>query len=331
MLLGAEVHASFHTKIHGRPFKAMSDTHCVLSIPVYKDLVSPGNTSKIDRTFVGGYVFAVMTWHSYMVKLLPAGVNGIMAVLHNSCGQSLTYRIQGSEVFFVSGGDLHDTRYDSQVRIVDMVDLYEKPDLIFEVEGHCTYLMKLYPSAEYDQMYKSSLPVVLAIVIASIFLVMIVTLFFYDRVVYSRDRKNFGAAARSNAIVSSLFPKNVRDRLLAEKEAEAELVAKNAKKKNAPTKFITGNLRSFLNHRTNDNNQAGQTVESQELSGDNSTSSASEDFNPADIYKSKPIADLFPETTILFGDIVGFTAWSSVREPTQVRYRLRKIDSIFRD
>jgi Adenylate and Guanylate cyclase catalytic domain len=40
--------------------------------------------------------------------------------------------------------------------------------------------------------------------------------------------------------------------------------------------------------------------------------------NDVAVYKSKPIADLFPETTVLFGDIVGFTAWSSVRDPTQV-------------
>ena len=35
-------------------------------------------------------------------------------------------------------------------------------------------------------------------------------------------------------------------------------------------------------------------------------------------FDSKPIADLFPEATVMFADIVGFTAWSSVREPTQV-------------
>jgi class 3 adenylate cyclase len=33
---------------------------------------------------------------------------------------------------------------------------------------------------------------------------------------------------------------------------------------------------------------------------------------------SRPIADLFPETTVMFADISGFTAWSSVREPAQV-------------
>lgn len=32
----------------------------------------------------------------------------------------------------------------------------------------------------------------------------------------------------------------------------------------------------------------------------------------------KPIAELFLDTTILFADIVGFTAWSSTREPSQV-------------
>ena len=31
-----------------------------------------------------------------------------------------------------------------------------------------------------------------------------------------------------------------------------------------------------------------------------------------------PIADLFLETTIMFADCVGFTAWASVREPAKV-------------
>jgi class 3 adenylate cyclase len=41
--------------------------------------------------------------------------------------------------------------------------------------------------------------------------------------------------------------------------------------------------------------------------------------------RSKPIDDLFPSTTVMFADIVGFTAWSSMREPSQVFVLLESI------
>mmetsp|Transcript_40235 Transcript_40235/g.97128 ORF Transcript_40235/g.97128 Transcript_40235/m.97128 type:complete len:1135 (-) Transcript_40235:1806-5210(-) len=46
--------------------------------------------------------------------------------------------------------------------------------------------------------------------------------------------------------------------------------------------------------------------------------SGSMNFNAKELYDSKPIADFFPEATVMFADIAGFTAWSSMREPTQV-------------
>lgn len=42
-----------------------------------------------------------------------------------------------------------------------------------------------------------------------------------------------------------------------------------------------------------------------------------------------PLADLILETTIIFADIVGFTAWSSVREPSQVFLLLETIFASF--
>ena len=53
--------------------------------------------------------------------------------------------------------------------------------------------------------------------------------------------------------------------------------------------------------------------------------------NDLDPYGSKPIADIFPETTVVFADIVGFTAWSSTREPTQVFTLLETIYKAFDD
>ena len=99
--------------------------------------------------------------------------------------------------------------------------------------------------------------------------------YIYDLLVQQRNEKIVVTAARSNAIVSSMFPDAIRDRLLQQNEAKSK----------------QGHLKSFL-------------VNSEDEKNGNQS--------------SKPLADLFLETTVLFADICGFTAWSSVRDPTQV-------------
>jgi hypothetical protein len=74
------------------------------------------------------------------------------------------------------------------------------------------------------------------------------------------------AAARSTAIVSSLFPSNVRDRLYKEQEEEEK------------RRRRAGNLKSFI--RDGGSNTLND--------GDTGTQ-----------YSSKPLADLFAETTVL--------------------------------
>jgi hypothetical protein len=106
-------------------------------------------------------------------------------------------------------------------------------------------------------------------------------------------------AIQSTAIVSSLFPAQIRDRLL-------EGGSDNKKGSNGVNSAMVGSmfqpnktrLRTFLND------------------GESSQS-------------NKPIADLFPHTTVIFADIAGFTAWSSVREPAQVFTLLETVYSAF--
>jgi class 3 adenylate cyclase len=62
--------------------------------------------------------------------------------------------------------------------------------------------------------------------------------------------------------------------------------------------------------------------------GDRATSALSRVFEN-EILATKPIADRFPHATIMFADIVGFTAWSSVREPSQVFTLLEAVYNSF--
>jgi class 3 adenylate cyclase len=48
-------------------------------------------------------------------------------------------------------------------------------------------------------------------------------------------------------------------------------------------------------------------------------------------YQTRPIADYFPHTTVMFSDLSGFTAWSSTREPFQVFALLETLYGAFDD
>ena len=125
-----------------------------------------------------------------------------------------------------------------------------------------------------------------AVVVAFTFVLVAVVFLIYDMLVQHRNEKIVVTAARSNAIVSSMFPDAIRDRLLHQNDVQSK----------------QGHLKSYL------------------MNGEGEGSGS---------MSSKPLADLFLETTVLFADISGFTAWSSVRDPTQVFSLLESVYKAF--
>jgi Adenylate and Guanylate cyclase catalytic domain len=93
----------------------------------------------------------------------------------------------------------------------------------------------------------------------------------------------------------------VRDRLLQGNQEVLDGVNHSKdRKKNA-----------FLNHYNgiNNNHVGGASVDAMTNVGGVSLDKK---------HSSPPIADLFPDATVLFADLAGFTAWSSSRDPVQV-------------
>lgn len=119
-----------------------------------------------------------------------------------------------------------------------------------------------------------------------VFLFTISMFLVYNHLVEKRQSIILHKATQSTAIVSSLFPKQVRDRI--------------------------------LNNDTSENNEGGGGGPKKRrlTAGSRMKSFFDDDQDMADT--THQIADLFPHCTVMFADIVGFTAWSSTRGPEGV-------------
>jgi class 3 adenylate cyclase len=133
----------------------------------------------------------------------------------------------------------------------------------------------------------SSTPRFVTLAVALVLSFTVIMFLVFNQLVERRQRIILNKAADSTAIVSSLFPKQVRDRLLA-----------TDSKKGTSGIFGSSNnrLKMFL---SGDEDNGGML--------------------------NNPIADLFPNCTVMFADIAGFTAWSSTRGPEQVFVLLQSL------
>ena len=108
-------------------------------------------------------------------------------------------------------GDLHDTPY-NHLEVV--VPLTRNPVEEETGIGNCNYEFKLYPSKKFEGDTEDNLPLIATVVSAAVFMAIAIAFLVYDSFVAKRNKMIVDAAAKSNAIVLSLFPAHVRDKLL---------------------------------------------------------------------------------------------------------------------
>ena len=93
---------------------------------------------------VPAVLVASAEWSSTFQNILP-GDDQIIAVLENTCNQTLTFALSGIETHFIGTGDHHDTRYESIEMTQDIVSL-----------AGCHYTIRVNPSREFEDSYKSN-------------------------------------------------------------------------------------------------------------------------------------------------------------------------------
>lgn len=148
------------------------------------------------------------------------GVNGLMLVLRNSCGQSFSYIINGPTVDVLGEGDLHDPKYNADRVTAHLAQNYPDQDLLLSTPNHCVISVDFYRTDAFHETCQTNTPMVIAMVTACAFALKAALFGLYDLIIQTQNRKVTTVAVRSNAIVSSLFPEAIKQRLLAEQEED---------------------------------------------------------------------------------------------------------------
>jgi class 3 adenylate cyclase len=239
---------------------------------------------------VVGFIIAILPWKSYFVDLLPEKTNFLVDVT-DMCDAEFTYELNGPEANYIGKGDLHKSKYDYLEVTSQFAEFARYDGDVDSNRTLCKYELNIYPTETYEESFLTNGPAIFTAVIVMVFVFTAGLFLLYDYMVQRRQLSVVSAAERTAAIVASLFPKSIQKRIMDEAEEQAAM--ENDKVKSRFGFAPKSQLKEFLSD--------GSAVETGESA-----------------FKTKPIADLFPETTIMFADIVGFTAWSSMREPSQV-------------
>lgn len=130
----------------------------------------------------------------------------------------------------------------------------------------------------------------------------------YDKGVQCSHQELVLQSAQATDIVSSMFPEKLRQQLL---EVPPSTLPQSdaAKQDQVAADEESGMRKSSIN-----------TTDTTSSNGSSMATSISNNIS-----SGAPIAELYPETTVMLADLAGFTAWSADRDPVQVFLLLESI------
>lgn len=271
--------AMFHMFLARGQFR--HDQETFLSDAVTPFIYPVFNNFSPERSLVG-VCLANIYWRLHFENILPENARGIIAVLSNSVNQTFTYQLDGAAVAFLGKGDLHDTRYDKYEISADISD-YLKSQASVQTQAYTAV-----PLTETGVQYSLSLYPSKELEDQYLsndpvtFAVVVATVFLFTSMVFLAY--NFMVERRQKVVLDRAVKSAAVVGNLFPEEVKEQLINDSVAKK---TKSNTWQAKDGdLNNRQ----------------------------NPA----LKTIASKYPEVTIMFADIAGFTSWSSERDPEAV-------------
>lgn len=207
-----------------------------------------------------------------MIDNDPVDLVSITSCTGQDEDEIVTYHLVGTDFVLAGEEDLHDEIYDP------FVYTFVRSDLDNELDGlGCVYTFHVYPTED----FASNEPIAAALCVALLFVLLVAGFYVFDAAWKRQQDKLSKLARNSNGVLATLFPRNIREKLVEEYEEGKD-------------KHLTHEER--LKKLVNDGN--GHCKEAEDGLNDDGEDGAV-------ILNQKSLAELFPEATVLFADIVG--------------------------
>lgn len=270
-----------------------------MMFPIFNDLY---NADDYNKSNIVGMILVEMDWMKQFDKIFLSDIHSadvaVDTILQSTCGPSYTFTIHPDRIDYVGIGDFHETSFNAYMHKINLNSGSELNDENNNNKTSCYYSMAIYPTSEFytsNVTMTQALPVIGISIVWASFVLVVFTFWKFDFYSKKKYRNIISKAAESNKILSSLFPSTVRDRLF-EHSAEPEVTTIN-------DQIISrSKSRSDLSIDSND----GGTRQNKRRSSFETTDDNlfEDDDDDAIVFKTKPIADLFPAVTIMFTDLV---------------------------
>lgn len=169
-----------------------------------------------DREVVA-MLSAWIRWEKYFEGILPRRTSGIRLVLSDSCTGKYSFEVNGPAVTLLGWGETYDRRYASMKRSTSLAQVARITDGTAQgipmPQDDCPITLDIYPSALFYEEFESNSAFSVTFAVALVFVTIFIFLV-YDRLVERRQAIVLRRAQQTSAIVSSLFPEQVADRLI---------------------------------------------------------------------------------------------------------------------
>jgi class 3 adenylate cyclase len=275
------------------PDEDPSEPVSIISYPVIDSLESVRINVDEEQPIVAVLTIGIF-WRELLRDILPLGSDGILVVVENPCGSDFTYQLDGPATTYLGVGDLHNPKYDYLGISTTLPDLMDTS------------------TSERDSSY-TGIPLSADYCITT--LKVFPSQVMEDEHVTSDPLVFTLIIAFIFLFTSAVFI--TYDCLVSRRQ---KIVMNRALQSGAiVSSLFPEKVRNQLYQEQDDRQEKESNAKTFVNVGDDIVTG------------SKPMADLFEETTIMFADLAGFTAWSSKRSPTQVFELLECIYSSFDD